>query len=64
MLEGLFGGLWLNKLLYPAELTRAKAERQVLDYLGLVFAKHSGTGARVPCPCPCPDPDPAGFNSG
>jgi AcrR family transcriptional regulator len=39
-LEGLFDGLWLNMLLYPAKFTRIKAEQQVLDYLGLVFGKH------------------------
>ncbi|MEX5578229.1 transcriptional regulator BetI [Pseudophaeobacter sp. A-200-2] len=39
-LEGLFDGLWLNMLMYPAKFTRDTAERQVMDYLRLVFPKH------------------------
>jgi len=41
-LEGMFDGLWLNMLMYPAKFTREKAARQVLDYLGLVFPRHFG----------------------
>ncbi|NDW53871.1 transcriptional regulator BetI [Aliiroseovarius sp. PrR006] len=39
-LEGMFDGAWLNMLMYPAKFTRNQAERQVLDYLDLVFAKN------------------------
>lgn len=39
-LEGLFDGLWLNMLMYPAKFTRDSAERQVMDYLRLVFPRH------------------------
>lgn len=38
-LEGMFDGAWLNMLMYPAKFTRDKAERQVLDYLGLVLPR-------------------------
>ncbi len=38
-LEALFDGTWLNILMYPEAFTRAQAERQVKDYLGLVFAQ-------------------------
>ncbi len=38
-LEALFDGTWLNILMYPEAFTRAHAERQVKDYLGLVFAQ-------------------------
>ena len=36
-LEGLFDGLWLNMLLYPAKFSRKQAIRQVLTYLNVVF---------------------------
>jgi AcrR family transcriptional regulator len=39
-LEGMFDGLWLNMLMYPAKFTRDTAEGQVMDYLRLVFARH------------------------
>ena len=39
-LEGMFDGLWLNMLMYPAKFTRQDAARRVLDYLGLVFPGH------------------------
>lgn len=39
-LEGLFDGLWLNILMYPAKFTRDAARRQVLTYLALVFPRH------------------------
>lgn len=41
-LEGMFDGLWLNMLLYPAKFSRERAAGQVLDYLGLVFPNHFG----------------------
>lgn len=41
-LEGMFDGLWLNMLMYPAKFTREKATRQILDYLALMFPKHFG----------------------
>ncbi|MDA5093690.1 TetR family transcriptional regulator C-terminal domain-containing protein [Aliiroseovarius sp. KMU-50] len=41
-LEGLFDGAWLNMLMYPAKFTREEAERQVLDYLGLVLGSTFG----------------------
>lgn len=39
-LEGMFDGLWLNMLMYPDKFTRETAERQVVGYLRLVFARH------------------------
>lgn len=39
-LEGLFDGLWLNILMYPAKFTRDAAHEQVLTYLSLVFPRH------------------------
>ncbi|MDU8928215.1 TetR family transcriptional regulator C-terminal domain-containing protein [Alisedimentitalea sp. MJ-SS2] len=39
-MEGMFDGLWLNMLMYPAKFTRERAAHQVLDYLGLVFPRH------------------------
>lgn len=41
-LEGLFDGLWLNILMYPAKFTRNAAHRQVLSYLALAFPRHFG----------------------
>lgn len=41
-LEGLFDGLWLNILMYPAKFTRADAHDQVLSYLALAFPRHFG----------------------
>lgn len=39
-LEGMFDGLWLNMLMYPAQFTRETAEHQVMGYLKLVFPRH------------------------
>lgn len=52
-LEGMFDGLWLNILMYPAKFTRGTAKRQVLNYLAHSFPCHfPGTyaqpGAEVP----------------
>jgi len=41
-LEGLFDGLWLNMLLYPAKFSRKQASRQVLAYLNMVFPPTRG----------------------
>ncbi|SPF77162.1 HTH-type transcriptional regulator BetI [Aliiroseovarius pelagivivens] len=39
-LEGMFDGFWLNMLMYPDTFLRTNAERQVMNYLKLVFTKH------------------------
>lgn len=39
-LEGLFDGLWLNMLMYPARFSRKQAHGQVLAYLAMVFPHH------------------------
>lgn len=39
-LEGMFDGLWLNMLMYPAKFTREKATHQVLNYLEMFFPRH------------------------
>ncbi|MFC2967766.1 TetR/AcrR family transcriptional regulator [Acidimangrovimonas pyrenivorans] len=41
-LEGLFDGLWLNILMYPAKFSREAAHGQVLSYLALAFPGHFG----------------------
>jgi TetR/AcrR family transcriptional repressor of bet genes len=38
-LEGMFDGLWLNILTYPAKFTRKSAADQVLNYLRKLFPK-------------------------
>lgn len=39
-LEGLFDGLWLNILMYPARFNRKQAHDQVMSYLSLAFPEH------------------------
>ena len=39
-LEGLYDGLWLNILMYPAEFNRDAAKSQIRAYLSTVFPKH------------------------
>lgn len=43
-LEGLFDGLWLNMLMYPARFTREEATRSVIAYLETVFPEHFASG--------------------
>lgn len=46
-LEGLFDGLWLNMLMYPARFSRKQAHGQVLAYLAMVFPRHPNGEADV-----------------
>lgn len=44
MLEGLFDGLWLNMLMYPARFTREDAITGVIAYLATAFPDHFASG--------------------
>lgn len=41
-IEGLFDGLWLNILMYPARFKRQEAHARVMSYLALAFPHHFG----------------------
>ncbi|WP_299949804.1 TetR/AcrR family transcriptional regulator [uncultured Ruegeria sp.] len=39
-LENLYDGQWQNMMVYPAEVTRDHAKREIRTYLALIFPKH------------------------
>jgi TetR/AcrR family transcriptional regulator, transcriptional repressor of bet genes len=39
-LEGLYDGLWLNILMYPASFTREQSKAQIRAYLAAIFPQH------------------------